>query len=111
MQVYLSAYFLRQIKPALKKYHDLEDDIIGALENFIPETATSLGHKLYKIRLRTPAISKGKNKSFRMVIFLFELGDIITPIVLYFKGDQENIDKRELITHLKNIVREIEGKK
>lgn len=111
MQVYLSTYFLRQIKPALKKYHDLEDDIIVALENFLPETATSLGHKLYKIRLRTSAIPKGKNNSFRMVIFLFELGDMIIPISLFFKGDQESIDKTELMVHLKNIIREIESKK
>ncbi len=106
-RVYLTNYFLKKLKPYLKKFRNLETDIIKTLENFLPETSDRLGHKLYKVRLKSSNLSKGKNKSFRMIIFLLEIQNLIVPIIVYFKGDQADISPKEIEHHLEMTLVEI----
>ncbi len=90
-QVYLADHFLRQLKFYLKKFRNLKDDLVITLENFSLETATHLGRKLYKLRLKSSDIPKGKNKSFRLIVFVLELKQVIIPITLYLKSEREDI--------------------
>ncbi len=110
-QVYLSDHFLRQLKSFLKKFRNLEDDLALALENFRPETANQLGQKLYKIRLKSSDLPKGKNKSFRIIIFVIENKALITPIAIYFKSEQHDIPEKDVEYHLAIILSEIKDKK
>ncbi len=109
-QIYLSDHFLRQLKPHLKKFRGLKDDLITTLENFLPETADQLGQKLYKIRLKSSDLPKGKNTSFRLIIFLTRNETIVTPIAIYFKSEQRDISEKEIEYHLAMVLAEMHKK-
>lgn len=109
-QVYLSNHFLRQLKPFLKKFRNLEDDLALALKNFRPETADRLGQKLYKVRLKSNDLPKGKSKSFRIIVFIIENKALITPIAIYFKSEQRDIPAKDVEYHLTMILSEIKEK-
>ena len=109
--VYLADHFLRQLKRYVKKYRSLENDLIKTLQNFNTETAQYLGSKLYKARLRSSSVPKGKNKSFRLILFLFEIKTTLIPITIYFKGDRSDILEKEIEYHLAMILADIQQKK
>ena|SRR3989338_8913976 len=110
-QVYLADHFLRQVKRYLRKYRSLNDDLIETLHCFTPDSAQYLGRKLYKVRLRSKDIPKGKNKSFRLILFVFEIKSTLVPVVLYFKGDRSDILAKEIEYHLEMILADIRQKK
>ncbi|MEK7066786.1 MAG: hypothetical protein AAB949_00205 [Patescibacteria group bacterium] len=110
-QIYLSDHFLRQLKPFLKKFRNLEDDLILTLENFRPETADRLGQKLYKVRLKSQDLPKGKSRSFRMIVFIVGNETLITPIAIYFKSEQHDISAKDAEYHLAMTMSEIKKKR
>lgn len=109
-RVYLSRHFLKQLKPYLKKFRNLENNLIATLEHFRLETADPLGQKLYKVRLKLDDMPKGKNTSFRLIVFLLETRNILTPITIYFKSEQSDISEKEIEYHLAMVVSEIQRK-
>ena len=104
---YLSKHFISQLKPLIKKYRHLKDDLGFCLKSFNKETSIPLGNNLYKIRIKNSDIKKGRSKSFRLILFIWHTQKTLVPIVIYFKGDKENISKRELIYHTSIILNEI----
>jgi hypothetical protein len=107
-QVILTSYFLKQSKSLFKKYRHLKAELIEALNNFIPDSSICLGHQLYKVRLQSYDLPKGKSKSFRLIVFLFQHNQVITPIYLYFKGNKININRQEIEDYLKMVIAELE---
>lgn len=110
-QIVILPHFKRQAKPYTKKYRHLKSALITTLEQFRPEQHTPLGNGIYKIRLLSKDIPKGKSKSFRLIVLLIELDNLLVPITLYFKGDQATISKKDLNDHLETIVFELEAEK
>lgn len=110
-QVYLTDHFLKQFKPYAKKFRKLQTDLVAALNNFSPALAQPLGHKLYKLRLKASDLPKGKNKSFRVIVFLWQDPAITAPIAIYFKGDIQNFSEKEIEYHLNRVVMELENRK
>ena len=106
-EIYLAVHFLRQLKPLLKKYPNLQDDLIYSLKNFNKDLVISLGHKLYKLRLKSSDLPKVKSKSIRVIVFLWEIRNTLVPITIYFKGDSENVSQRELEYHFDKILNEV----
>jgi len=107
-RIIILPHFKRQVKPYTKKYHHLKDALIATLEQFHPDQHTALGNGVYKIRLHSKDIPKGKSKSFRLIVLLVEMDKLLVPITLYFKGDQSNISKKELSDHLEIILFELQ---
>lgn len=108
-QVYLAVHFLKQLKPLLKKYPNLSNDLVNQLKSFRKDLSIPLGHKLYKVRLKSSDLPKGKSKSFRLIIFIWEFKRTLVPITIYFKGDLENISQQDIEYHLTRILEEIGG--
>ena len=100
-------YFAHQLKRYSKKYRSLKDDLIVFLECFDARQHQSLGRGLYKARLRVRSIARGKNASFRIIILLVQHQSIIVPIVLYFKGDREDITEKEINNHLEKVLSDL----
>ena len=107
-RVYLARHFVRLLKPYIKKFRHLEDDLLNVLGNFNASHAQYLGQQLYKIRIKSRDVPKGKNKSFRVIIYVLKTNKLLTPIVIYFKSDQEDISKKDIKYHLEMIVAEVE---
>lgn len=108
-RIVILPHFKRQAKPYTKKYRHLKDALVKALEQFQPDQQSALGNGVYKMRIQSKDIPKGKSKSFRLIVFVVELDMILVPIVLYFKGDQASISKSELNNHLEIILFELQA--
>lgn len=106
-QPVILSYFRRQLEEYSKKYRHLKEAVIETLRSFRKEANPHLGHNVYKVRLKTKDIPRGKSKSFRLLVLIVEMDQYIVPVTLYFKGDQENIPKKELNNHLENILWEL----
>lgn len=92
--------FFKQLKLYSKKYRHLKDAIIETLGHFRKDQYIHLGNNVYKIRLKTKDLPKGKSKSFRLIVLVVEVERYLVPISLYFKGDRENITKKEINDYL-----------
>ena len=111
-------HFKKQLKRYAKKYRHLKEAVIYVLEGFDKRQHTHIGRNVYKLRLKTKDVSRGKSKSFRMLVFLIaelrsshasaeasaiEADKYLIPICLYYKGDREDITKKEINDHLEVI--------
>jgi len=110
-QIIISSCFRKQLKSYAKKYRHLKNEVIAVLENFNKQQNVCLGNNVYKIRFKTKDIPKGKNKSFRLIILVIEIEKFIVPIVLYFKGNQDNISKKEINDRIETILFELRERK
>lgn len=108
-QFIILPHFYRQLKQLVKKYRHLKEAVIDVLENFDKNKQTHLGQNVYKIRLRTSDVSKGKSKSFRLIVLVVESGVYFVPITIYFKGDREDVSQKELNVHLETILLELQS--
>ncbi len=108
LQLVVLPYCKRQLKPLLKKYRDLKDSVIAALDTFDPEQHTHLGHGVYKIRVTTQGLRRGKSGAFRIILLLVEYDRLLVPITVYFKGDRQTLTKQELNDHLQHILFELD---
>ena len=100
-------HFKRQLKRYHKKYRHLKEAVISTLEDFDTRQHVHIGSNVYKVRLHAKDIQRGKSKSFRLLVFVIETEKYLIPICVYFKGDQEDITKREVNDHLEMILFEL----
>lgn len=107
LQPLLLPHFKKQLKRLLKKYPRLQNSLIETLETFQKQNEVHLGRNIYKVRLQSKDISRGKNKSFRLIVLLIEIEGLLVPVTVYFKGDKANISKQELNDHLETILFEL----
>lgn len=103
-------HFKRQLKRHTKKYRHLKEAVISILDNFDKRQYIHIGHNVYKVRLGTKDIARGKSKSLRMLVFVIEVDKYLVPICIYFKGDREDIAKKEINDHLEIILFELRMK-
>lgn len=107
LQPLLLPHFKKQLKKLLKKYPHLQNSLIETLEKFQKQNETHLGKNIYKVRLQSRDIHKGKRNSFRLIVLLLEVEGFLIPITLYFKGDLADIKKQEINDHLETILFEL----
>lgn len=105
--IFVADHFKRQVKTHTKKYRSITEDIADLLDRFDRRQARDLGRGLFKLRLKSRDIPRGKSKSFRVIVFIVEVDRLLAPVALYFKGDQEDISKEELNDHLEAVILEL----
>jgi len=101
-------HFKRQLKPYAKKHPHIKDALIVCLGKFEKSLSDSLGHRLYKLRIKVPGLKKGKSKGFRLILYLLEKEKLIVPVTIYFKGDKESMMNTEINEHLEIILFELQ---
>ena len=106
--LFFSKHFKKQLKPYIKKYKSLFVDIYNALNLFDERQADNLGHGFYKLRIHCKSLSKGKNKSFRLIIYILKKHKLLLPLTIYFKGQQSDINHKKIKYHLIKILKEVE---
>jgi len=104
---HLTDHFKKQVRKYSKKYRGIKQDVSDSLIGFEKNRAESIGASMYKVRVKSRDMPKGKSHAFRMIILVYEFKTFITPVVIYFKGDKENIDKEELFYHLAIVRKEL----
>lgn len=107
---WIAPHFKSQLKPYVKKYRSLKNDLTDTLERFRKNQASPLGKNIYKLRLKCSEIKRGKSKSFRLIVFIMEMKKLLIPIAIYFKGDRTDISRKEINYHLAIIISELKNK-
>lgn len=104
---HLTDHFKKQLKQYAKKYLHIIEDVEGALAGFDKRKAAPLGVKMYKVRVKSRDISRGKSHAFRLIVLVYEFKNLISPLVIYFKGDRGDIDKEDLFYHAAIVRKEL----
>jgi mRNA-degrading endonuclease RelE of RelBE toxin-antitoxin system len=106
--VRVSKSFKVAVKPLLKKYPSLSQDLLKLEKALLinPREGTPLGHGAYKIRLKIASKGKGKSGGARVISLLestiigeIQINDevvIVNLITIYDKADTGSISDKEL---------------
>ena len=105
-KIIVTPKFSKAIKQLKKKYQKIKKDFkecIDVLEKN-PLAGTSLGSGLYKLRLKSSDISKGKSGGFRIIYYLVTEDKELYLLTIYSKSEIENIN----IDKIKKIIEELQ---
>lgn len=99
-------YFRRRLKKLSKKYRRIEEDyksLIETLENNPSEgdAIPGFGNKIYKIRMRSSNMKRGKRGGFRVIYYLSD--HIVYLLTIYAKAKREEISVKEIKEVLKGL--------
>ena len=93
----------------MKKYPHAKDDLFRMVNSFDPNNAISIGRSIYKIRIASSDMRKGKSGSFRSYLYLYMKKNLLLPLCIYPKSETENITENELQYHFDQTAQEILG--
>ncbi|MEK7730072.1 MAG: hypothetical protein AAB354_16820 [candidate division KSB1 bacterium] len=98
MQFKVTPTFARALKKLRKKYRKIDQDIaiLRTRLELNPTAGIPLGTGLFKIRLASSDMTKGKSGALRVVYFWRFYSDMIVLLDLYTKNETENIPVSEL---------------
>lgn len=96
--------FKKLFKHLYKKYPSLKDDLnnlIDVLSEY-PETGTSLGQGIFKIRIAISSKGKGKSAGARVITYVVTEDREVYLVHIYDKSQLENITKQQVFDLLRN---------
>ena len=111
-KIYLTETFQKSIKILKKKYRRVKDDIAGTIQAIeenptIGDPIPGWKKEIWKVRTASSDVKKGKRGGFRS-IYLWKSGEITVYILAsYFKGDKQDISKKEIEEILKKFNQEL----
>jgi hypothetical protein len=90
--------FKRDAKRLAKKYPSLRNELseLGKTLMSNPETGTSLGNNVFKIRLSIRSKGKGKSGGARVITYLITEEKEVYLLTIYDKSEIDNIDDKSL---------------
>ncbi|MBX2980922.1 MAG: type II toxin-antitoxin system RelE/ParE family toxin [Flavobacteriales bacterium] len=90
--------FEKELRPLLKRHRSLGKDLLK-LEKELeakPNTGTSLGHGLYKIRLAIGSKGKGKSGGGRVITYVVTEDAELYLLSIYDKSDYDTVDTKAM---------------
>jgi mRNA-degrading endonuclease RelE of RelBE toxin-antitoxin system len=107
MKIFFSEHFKKQLKKLKKKFPQIINDLLNRIDSFNPDNEISIGRSIYKIRISSTDMKKGKSCGFRSYIYLYIKNDLLVPLSIYPKTETESITETELKYHLDQTITEI----
>ena len=107
MHILISEHFKKQLRKLMKKYPHIKEDLLSVIEPFDSQNAISIGREIFKMRIPSTDMQKGKSGSFRSYIYLQRRRDLLIPLCIYSKSSTENISENELKYHFDETLSEI----
>lgn len=100
--------FQRNLKKLQKKYKRIKKDIaeLFTLLEQGKKRAIALpkfDNKVFKVRQALKTEKLGEDSGLRLIYFLDQQKKEIVPLILYYKGDKENVSDEELLNAIKDI--------
>lgn len=94
-EIKITEYFSRQTKRLEKKYPHIRKDIFTVLTSVdaqpeIGERIQGLGKCIYKLRVPSSDMKKGKSGGFRIIYYVVERNKIIYLLSIYAKAKKES---------------------
>ncbi|MCY7350183.1 MAG: type II toxin-antitoxin system RelE/ParE family toxin [Cytophagaceae bacterium] len=97
-EVITAESFDRALKPLVKKYPSLKQEVAMLGEGLASEPAqgTSLGKNCYKIRLSIKSKGKGKSGGARVITCVVAVEERVILLTIYDKSEQDTILDKDL---------------
>jgi mRNA-degrading endonuclease RelE of RelBE toxin-antitoxin system len=98
-----SEYFKQQVRELGKVYPGIRKDLkeLSAMLKENPKAGKPLGKKVYKIRLKSSDIGKGKRSGYRVISYVIDELQKIRLLTIYAKPRKANISDKEILAILK----------
>jgi mRNA-degrading endonuclease RelE of RelBE toxin-antitoxin system len=98
-----SEYFKQQVRELRKVYPGIRRDLkeLSAMLKENPKAGKPLGRKVYKIRLKSSDMGKGKRSSYRVISYVIDEQQKIRLLTIYAKPRKANISDKEILAILK----------
>jgi mRNA-degrading endonuclease RelE of RelBE toxin-antitoxin system len=95
-------YFKQQVRELIKAYPNIRKDLkeLSRMLKENPKTGKPLGKKVYKIRLKSSDIGKGKRSGYRVITYVIDELQKIRILTIYAKPRKANISDKEIMTIL-----------
>jgi hypothetical protein len=107
MTPYFSDYFKGQLKTLMKKYPQIKEDLLDELDELKLENEITIGNNIYKIRIKSSDMKKGKSGGFRSYLYCYRKKDLLVPLCMYPKSERETLSDNELQWHLDRTMEEL----
>lgn len=107
MKTLFTRHFKNQLKKLSKKFPNAPHDLLKVLETLNLDDQVSIGKSIYKIRVPSSDMKKGKAGGFRSYLYLYTQKDLLVPLCMYAKATQITISETELLYHLDTINQEL----
>lgn len=107
MTIFFSEHFKKQLKKLRKKYSRIKDDFLKIIDIFNSHNEVSIGRSIYKIRIPSTDMKKGKSGGFRSYVYVYVKKDLLLPLCIYPKSDTESITDSELKHHFDRTIEEL----
>lgn len=108
MKPYFTDHFKRQLKRLLKKFPHLKKDLLKHLQKLNLDKEIHIGRSVYKVRIKSSDLNKGKSGGFRSYILVLRIKALLIPLCIYPKNEKETLTENELRYHLDQTSNEIE---
>jgi mRNA-degrading endonuclease RelE of RelBE toxin-antitoxin system len=96
MKLFFPTAFLRMLKALKKKYPNAKKNLLEELEKFDQENAIRIGKSIYKIRIQSSDMKKGKSSGYRCYMYVRFKKNILIPLSIYPKNTRESISNNEI---------------
>ena len=102
--ILLSPNFKKEAKKLSKKYPSLKSELLELFTELEtnPNTGTSLGNDVHKIRLAITSKGKGKRGGARVITYVQVDEETVLLLSIYNKGDKDNISTKEILDILES---------
>lgn len=107
MKIFLSGHFKDQLKKLMRKFPHVKEDLLDSLEVLHIDNEISIGRSIYKIRIKSNDMKKGKSGGFRVYLYCYHKKDLLVPLCMYAKSQKESITETELQYHFDRTIEEI----
>jgi mRNA-degrading endonuclease RelE of RelBE toxin-antitoxin system len=107
MKILFSDHFKKQLKKLVSKYPQTKIDLLKTLALFDQDKEISIGKSIYKIRIASSDMQKGKSGGFRAYLYLHRRQDLLLPLCIYPKSENGGITENELKYHFDQVIAEL----
>jgi len=106
--VHLADTFQKSIKALKKKYPHVKDDLLSQVKALEEDPSAGdpipgWNKEVWKVRVASSDVKKGKRGGYRLIYFWKAAEMKVYLLVAYFKGEKEQITKKEIETLLKKL--------
>ncbi len=107
MKVFFAEHFKKQVVKLKNKYPYVKADLLDELDHFKPNDEIHIGRSIYKIRIGSSDMRKGKSGGFRSYIYLYLKKNLLVPLCIYAKNQKGDISENELQYHCDVVIEEL----
>ncbi|MDZ4244747.1 MAG: hypothetical protein U1D98_02385 [Candidatus Gracilibacteria bacterium] len=91
----------------MKRFPHAKEDLLLKIKTIDFKNEIHIGKSIYKVRIKSSDQNKGKSGSLRCYIYVYVNKDLLAPLCIYSKNQEESISENQLQYHFDKIIEEL----